>query len=367
MVYPVGTELMNRAAVESVVSASISPASVSVVIPCHNEREFIEQLLDAVRAQDLPPLETIVVDNASSDGSDVIVEAYAARHPSFPLRLLRCWNPGAAAAMNVGIRASIGQIIVRLDGHSRPNPDYVRRAVQRLAEPQAGVVGGVWEIIPGARTLRARAIAVAVASKLGSGGAAYRHGDSHTESFDVDTVPFGCFRRDLWTLLDGFDDSLLVVEDGEFNYRVRRSGRRVILDPAIRCTYYPRRRLRTLGRQYFRYGWWKIPMLMRHPGAVRLRQLVPLAFVAAVISLSVAGLFYSPAWSVLAGLLIVYAMAVSGSAVQAAYKAGDLRLAMPLTCAYTIIHFMWGAGGLLHLVTLGRWPPWRLPLGTRIA
>jgi succinoglycan biosynthesis protein ExoA len=331
------------------------------VIPCWNEAEFIAELLEAGRAQDRPPSEIIVVDNGSTDRSVEVVEAYAAQYPSPPIRVLRCARPGAAAAMNTGIRAATGDVIVRLDGHSRPRPDYIRRAVDHLAEPRAGVVGGVWEINPGASTLRARAIALAVASRLGSGGAAYRHRNAYRAATDVDTVPFGCYSRTLWKALNGYDDELLVVEDGDFNYRVRKAGYRVILDPEIRCTYFPRRRMRTLGRQYFRYGWWKIPMLTRHPGAIRIRQLIPLGFVAALLLLALASAFLPAARLLLLVLIAVYGTAILGSAFYVARRASDLRLWLPVAAAFAIIHFAWGLGGLTHLLTFGRWPPWRLP------
>jgi glycosyltransferase involved in cell wall biosynthesis len=335
--------------------------TVSVIIPCRNEAEFIEELLDAVAAQDTPVSEVVVVDNGSTDGSAAVVEAYAARHPSMPLAALRCARPGAAAAMNTGIRAASGDIIVRLDGHSKPKPDYIRRATAHLQDPRAGVIGGVWEIVPGADTLRARAIALAVRSRLGSGGAAYRHSDARRTSADVDTVPFGCYSRALWKELNGYDDDLQVVEDGDFNYRVRHAGYRVILDPDIRCTYYPRRRFRTLGRQYLRYGWWKIPMLMRHPGAIRVRQMIPLGFVTIVVVLALAAAWLPVARVVLLTLLAVYGLAVLGSAFYVARRASDLRLWLPVAAAFTIIHFAWGLGGLTHLLSFGRWPPWRLP------
>jgi succinoglycan biosynthesis protein ExoA len=354
---------MDTNPVERMTAASVPVQTprVSVVIPCRNEEEFIEELLDAVRAQELAPLEILVVDNGSTDRSAAIVEAYAARHPGMPLRLLHCARPGAAAAMNAGIRAASGDVIVRIDGHSIPRPDYIRRAVAHLQDPKAGVIGGVWEIVPGAATLRARAIALAVASRLGSGGAAYRQSDAHHSPRDVDTVPFGCYTRALWKALNGYDDNLLVVEDGDFNYRVRQAGYRVILDPDIRCTYFPRRRLRTLGRQYLRYGWWKIPMLMRHPGAIRIRQLIPLGFVTTVAALSLASLMLPAARLLLLVLLAVYAVAIAGSGFQVARRASDLRLWLPVAAAFTVIHFAWGLGGLTHLLSFGRWPPWRLP------
>jgi succinoglycan biosynthesis protein ExoA len=342
-------------------SRDVTPANrtVSVVIPCRNEAEFIEQLLDAIRTQDLPPDEIVIADNDSTDASAAIAEAYAERHPDVPIVVLHCADEGAAAAMNAGIRAATGDIIVRLDGHSTPRHDYIRNCVARLAEPNAGVVGGVWEIVPGARTLRARAIALAVASPLGSGGAAYRHSDAHQAPKDVDTVPFGCYTRELWRAMNGYDTTLLVVEDGEFNYRVREAGLRVILDPEIRTTYYPRRRFRTLGRQYLRYGWWKIPMLLSHPRAIRLRQLIPLGFVTTVLVLAAAGLWFETAMAALLALLAVYGGALLLSAARIAQREGRFELAIPTAAAFAIIHCSWGLGGLIHLVTLGRWPRWR--------
>ena len=335
--------------------------TVSVVIPCRDEAEFIAELLEAARAQEQPLSEIIVVDNGSTDRSVEIVQSFAASHPSPPIRVLRCERPGAAAALNTGIRAAIGEVIVRLDGHSRPRPDYIRRAIAHLAEPRAGVVGGVWEINPGATTLRARAIAQAVASRLGTGGAAYRHKNAYRAPTDVDTVPFGCYRRALWTELNGYDDELLVVEDGDFNYRARQAGYRVILDPDIVCVYFPRRRLRTLGRQYLRYGWWKIPMLERHPGAIRIRQLIPLGFVTLIVALAIASIFFAAGRAALLALLTVYTVVILGSALYVARRAQDVRLWPPIAAAFAIIHFAWGLGGLTHLVTFGRWPPWRLP------
>lgn len=347
-------------------TAAAAETRVSVVIPCHNEAEFIEQLLDGLRAQERRPDEIIVADNGSTDDSVNVVQAYARRHPDIPLRVVHCADEGAAAAMNAGIKAASGDVIVRLDGHSSPNREYIARALQHLDEPRAGVVGGVWEIAPGGHTLRSQAIALAVGSDLGSGGADYRHAE-RSQIRDVDTVPFGCYRRELWRTLDGYDPSLLVVEDGEFNYRVRRSGLRVILDPRIRSTYFPRRRMRTLARQYFRYGWWKMPFLLRHPAAARLRQVIPLGFVTTIVVLAFASPVLPAARTALLAVLALYAAAIFGAGFRMAQRAGNLTLWPFVAAAFAVVHFSWGLGALLFLISFGRVPPWRLhPLGTRV-
>lgn len=331
---------------------------VSVVIPCQNEATFIETLLEAVRAQDYPAHEIIVVDSCSTDGSRAIVERYQAAHPEMPLRIVDCVAPGPAAAANAGVRAAEGDTIVRLDGHSLPPPNYIRRLVAMLEEPDAGVVGGVWDIQPGGRSDTAAAIVMALNHKLGTGAAAYRHGQPAPARKDVDTVPFGCYRRSHWDALGGYNERLLTNEDYEFNYRTRRAGRRVILDAGLRCTYFARATLRDLASQYFRWGWWKAQMLKSYPQSMRLRQAIPAAFVLALVLLAAAGLLVRPAWWLLAGLLAVYLAAIATAAVTSARTARRWRLAPAIVAAFAIIHLVWGSALLANLASFGSWPRW---------
>ena len=122
---------------------------VSVVVPCRNEAARIATLLDAIRSQEMPVLEVVVVDTGSTDGTVDSVRRYQRHHSDLSLKCLSHPGSNVADAMNKGIEAARGEIIVRLDGHSRPNPDYVRRALDTLRETGAAVVGGVWEIVPG--------------------------------------------------------------------------------------------------------------------------------------------------------------------------------------------------------------------------
>jgi GT2 family glycosyltransferase len=299
------------------------------------------------------------VDNGSDDESPAIIRREAGRHPARGVLLLSSEAPGAAATLNIGIRAAAGDVIIRLDGHSIPAPDYVERCLARLQDPGAGVVGGVWEVMAGAGTRTAQAIAVAVSSPLGTGGAAYRDRGAAPAARDADTVPFGAFRRALWETIGGYDESLQVVEDGDFNFRVRQAGYRVILDPAIHCTYYARRDFRALAHQYFRYGWWKIALFRKHPGAVRLRQIVPLAFVTVAVLLAIACPVARLARVAFATLVSLYAVTLLVEAARIAVSRHAARLWPLVAAAYGVIHLSWGLGGLTSLVTFGRWPQWR--------
>ena len=228
---------------ETAVATGQGVGQVSVVIPCRDEATHIEMLLEAVRRQDVRADEIIVVDTGSRDGTAAILTGYAERHADFPLRVVSCSQPGVAAAVNAGIQAALGEVILRLDGHSCPRPDYLRKAVEALRETKAGVVGGVWQIVPDGSGRVAEAIARAVAHPVGAGDAAYRTSRTTEDRTEVDTVPFGCFRKSTWEKLGGLNEAFLTNEDYDFNYRVRASGSTVVLDPDIRCAYFARRSL----------------------------------------------------------------------------------------------------------------------------
>jgi glycosyltransferase involved in cell wall biosynthesis len=329
---------------------------VSIVIPCYNEAGHIASLLDALREQTCHAAELVVADCHSTDGTLDVLASYPYRSLLPPVTVVTCERRSTPMALNAGIRAAAGDVIVRLDGHSRPDPEYVRRSVELLESPNAGVVGGVWQVQPGGDGSTAAAIALAVTHPFGAGDALYRTGRGLTEARDVDTVPFGCFRRSLWERLGGFDEHFLVNQDYEFNYRVRKAGWRVVLDPRIRAAYIARPDIPRLGHQYFRYGWWKAETLKRHPSSLRWRQAVPAGFVASVLGLGAASAWDARALLPLSIIVLSYAAAATAASAQAARRARRWNLLPLLAVVFAVVHLAWGFGLLTNLLTLGRWP-----------
>src|SRR5512136_1928070 len=264
--------------------------SVSIIIPCYNERDTIHKLLEAIYEQTFPrpDLEVVIADGMSTDGTRAQITTFSDSHPDLHIAVAENTARSIPASLNCALREAQGEIIVRLDAHSMPYPDYIERSV---ADLQAGLgenVGGTWEIQPGARTWVAQSIAAAASHPLGVGDALYRHSD---KAALVDTVPFGAFKRELLALVGFFDESLLANEDYEFNARIRRSGGRIWLDPAIRSVYFARPTLAKLAVQYFRYGFWKWRMLRRYPETLRWRQALPPLFVLSLIVGAILAIF----------------------------------------------------------------------------
>src|SRR5205085_3945463 len=135
---------------------------VSCILPCRNEEAFIGPCLDSFLATAYPPeqLELLVVDGSSNDRTREIVERYSAKHPW--IRLLDNPKRIVPTALNIGIKAATGDVIVRLDAHVVYPPDYIPRCGAALASSGAENVGGMVVTLPASDTRVAEAVAVGV-------------------------------------------------------------------------------------------------------------------------------------------------------------------------------------------------------------
>jgi glycosyltransferase involved in cell wall biosynthesis len=333
---------------------------VSVILPCRNEARYITACLDSILAANYPAdrFEVLVVDGQSTDGTRKRVAEYAAAHPQ--VRLLE--NPAriVPTGLNLGIRAATGDIIVRMDAHVIYPPDYVPRLVQGLIESRADNVGGCIITLPGDGTAVAQAIAVAMGHPFGVGNSHFRIGAP--EARDVDTVPFGCYRRDVFTRVGMFDEELVRNQDDEFNYRLVARGGRVRLLPDVTCYYYARGSLAQVARMFYQYGAFK-PLVARKVGRIMtLRQLVPAAFVTGLGSAALAAMVWPVAALGAAAIAAAYAAGVLACAIPVARSHG-LRCAVTLAAVFPIVHVSYGVGFLRGLRDglFGRRGKWRDP------
>jgi succinoglycan biosynthesis protein ExoA len=329
------------------------PPKVSVIVPCYNEQSTIRLLLEALCAQTYPrsDMEVIIADGMSQDGTREAIAAFQRDFSEPEVRVVDNILRNIPSGLNRAIEASRGDLIVRLDGHSKPYPDYVEKCVRAHDAGLGDNIGGVWEIQPGASTWIAKSIAVAASHPIGVGDAMYRLAASASE---VDTVPFGSYRRPLVDRIGGYNESLLTNEDYEFNTRIRQADGRVWLDPSIRSVYYARPTLTELIRQYWRYGYWKWRMLRNFPGTVRWRQALPPLFVLSLVGLLLVSIFFTPAAWLLIIELLLYFLVLLLAGGYAAMKHRKLYLLPGLPEAIAAMHLSWGSGFLWSMLTTGR-------------
>ncbi|MCX7754070.1 MAG: glycosyltransferase family 2 protein [Anaerolineales bacterium] len=325
------------------------PPTVSIVVPCYNEEKRIRTLLDAIFTQTYPRhlLDVTIADGHSTDQTRAIIAQFQREHPDLRVTVIDNDARTIPAGINRAIQASHGEVVVRLDGHSCPYPDYVEKVVAALEAGLGQNVGGVWEIRPGAETPIARAIAVAAAHPLGVGDALYRHA---RQAAAVDTVPFGAWKRSFLQQIGGYDESLLSNEDYELNARIRQRGGIIWLDPSIRSIYFARPTLEALARQYGRYGFWKFRMLRRYPGTLRWRQALPPLFVASLLVNLVLGLVWPLFGWLLAFELAAYAGTLLLAGVRTALQRREASLVWGLPLAIAVMHLAWGSGFLWSIL-----------------
>jgi GT2 family glycosyltransferase len=281
----------------------------------------------------------VIADGMSGDGTRAVVRQAASAWPHLAIRIVDNPTRTIPAALNRAIAAARGAVLVRLDAHSIPAEDYVRRCLEALATTGAANVGGAWEIQPWGRGWIPRSIARAVAHPLGAGDARYR---IQGAAGPVDTVPFGAFPREWVRRVGGFDEGLLTNEDYEFNYRLRRAGGSVWFDPSIRSTYYARRSLGELWRQYARYGYWKARMLLRHPRSLRWRQALPPLFVLTTIVGLLAALWLPMARWLLAIEWGAYVVLLLAAACLESIRCRTVSMIFGLPVSWAVIHLAWG-------------------------
>ena len=311
---------------------------VTVIMPILNEANFIRQSLGAVLTQDYPAesLEIIVVDGGSTDNTLPLVQGLRLNHPN--LRLLHNPKRIQAAALNIGIMAARGEIVIRVDGHTLIAPNYVRCCVEYLRQGKADNVGGLMR--PVGTTYCGKAIALATSSPFGIGGSKFHY--SEREQY-VDTVYMGAFRRTIFDRIGLFDEQLKINEDYEFNYRLRQAGGKILLSPTLNSSYVPRQSLGALWRQYFQYGHWKVRMLQKHPASLRWRQTAPPLFVSSLVGNLLLGIFWRPALWLLGIILSLYLLINLAASIAAAHQAG-WRYFLIVPVIFMIIHCAWGLG-----------------------
>ena len=316
--------------------------SVAIVMPVLNEEEHLESAIQRLLAQDYQGDMVIALAVAPSrDRTEVIAAELADRHPI--VRVVANPSGKTPSALNAAIGATTSEVVVRVDGHALIPSDYIRIGVETLNRSGADNVGGI--MAASGLTSMQKAIAAAMTSKFGVGGAAFHVGGAEGEAL---TVYLGCFRRTALERVGGYDESMVRAQDWEMNHRIRETGGKVWFTPEMVVTYRPRSSLCELARQYFGYGTWRREVARRYRETISLRYLAaPVLVIGLLLGLLLIliGGLASLKLLVWIGLipLVAYLLGVVGASVIS--RAGTSGLLLPVV--FPVMHISWGLGFLL--------------------
>ena len=323
---------------------------ISVIIPVYNEVKYIDKCVQSIVDQDYPKddMEVVFVDGMSADGTRERLVEWAQRYPW--LRVIDNPQRIVPPAMNLGIRAAKGDIIIRLDAHAVFPTHYFSELVKYLNELHADNVGGGCRTLPAGPTPLCRSIAAVLSSPFGMGNSYFRIGSDQIRK--VDTVPFGCFRRSLFDKIGYFDEELIRNQDDEFNGRIVKNGGSIYLLPHLVIDYFARDSVRKVWSMFYQYGLFK-PLVNKKLGSpATVRQFFPMLF---VLGLAI-GFLLTPIsiwifWLYWLVVLLYWVMAFA-IGIQTARREQCPPMAVMMPYLFFVVHCAYGIGYLRGIINL---------------
>lgn len=318
---------------------------VSVVMPVYNEEKYITKCIDSLLLQDYPieRMEWIFVDGCSKDRTVEILERFRDRYPIL-IKILNNPHKIVPYAMNIGIAASQGKYVVRLDAHADYATNYISKCIYYLENTDAENVGGIAETK--SNGFVGNAIAKMLSSRFGVGNSEFR---TNGESGYVDTVPFGAFKREVFSKYGGYDERLVRNQDNEMNFRIRKNGGKIYLSRDIQLSYYCRDSIKGISNMAKNNGMWNIITMKLCPGSMGVRHFIPFLFVISIFSLGILGVIHSWFWMLLGLELSLYTLLDVFFSFKPATNVKEFFMLLVL---FPIFHIAYGFGSILGITKL---------------
>jgi glycosyltransferase involved in cell wall biosynthesis len=320
---------------------------VSIILPCRNEEKYIETCIQSLihnQSEDFP-VEIIVVDGMSSDKTVEITERYTQQYPF--IKLIQNPDKTVPFAMNLGIVQAQGGYIVRVDAHASYPENYVSTLVTNLISLDADNVGALWQTEVLTKNKKTLAIKEVLTHRFGVGNAAFRVGiDKITE---VDTVPFGCYKKEVFTKYGVYDTRLTRNQDIELNKRIIRGGGKIYLLPDLTCVYFARETFSAIAKNNYNNGLWNILTVKytKKFSSLSLRHFIPLCFILSLLLPLFFCFLYKPLICIAAASLILYLSFLTVICVRLAIR--KKRRLFYLLWAFVTLHFSYGVGSLVGI------------------
>lgn len=321
---------------------------LSVVIPIYNEESTIRICLESIKLQQYPEsqYEILAIDGGSQDDTRKIIrEEFLQKTQN--LRLLENPKRIQSAALNIGIQEAKGDIIVRLDAHTLAPKDYFKTVAYLMKSTGADHLGGIF--LTRGSGIWGKSIAKAMSHKFGVGNSLHR--TSTTDGIN-DLGALGAYRKSAFKKFGGFDEELRVCEDCEFGYRVMKAGGIVYRSGKIQFTYFARKSLWGLFKQYYLYGLYKVMLMRKIESVPKLRHVIPLAFVLNLITGICVTLFGSTIAPIFVFTIIIYFAMALYFASKASPK--GVKYVLPICVCFLTLHISYGIGSFVGIISWAR-------------
>ena len=324
---------------------------ISIICPIYNEEKYIAGCIESILSQDFSKdeMEILFVDGMSTDRTREIVQSYSEKYPF--IHLLDNPKKIVSCAMNIGIKAAKGEIIIRLDGHALYPSNYFSELVRwHGLLPDAWNVGGLCDTRVVNSNMVSEAIAKVMSDRFGVGNSTFRTG-SDKDYLEADTVPFGAYKSFVFEKIGLYNEELVRVQDIELNKRLKHAGGKIYLVPSIHCTYIPRDNYRAFYKNRYLTGYWVIKtcFITKTTKNLGLRHFIPACFVLSLIIPLLLGLIWWPFALVSLFVALVYAGVMLMRSIQIK---DEKTTVWSLFKAFCCIHVSYGLGSIKALLRL---------------
>ena len=308
-----------------------------MAITTYNEGDYLDSLLTDLSKQDVADLqiEIIILEAGNYDVSRAVKHLGSMADP-----LIFVHRPGLSrtASLNHIFMMAKGKLVVRLDARSHIGSSYLKDIFRLSVDTGAANVGGVMS--PIGRTKKQELIAAIMKHPLSLGGAKSRN---LSYRGIADSVYLGAFNKDKCSFGTEWFDSIhpKISEDSDLNYRLIKNGGNVFVDSAIVVEHYPRESLGKFFRLCLNYGVGRGLFIIKHRVFSAYRQVVPPLAFAALVSLLIAGFYFTPLHFALALMIVAYSITI----IFAAYRMSDeISRTLPAALGFAGCHFFWTIG-----------------------
>lgn len=315
---------------------------ISIICPIYNEEKFIGKCIESILKQDydLKKIEVFFIDGMSTDHTRQIVGEFAAKYPF--IKVLDNPHKVVPFALNIGVKNSIGDYVIRIDAHCTYPSNYISTLIKYANQLDCDNVGALCRTLPANNTTKCLAISLGMSHKFGVGNSLFRVGVNNVTK--VDTVPFGCFKKTIFDKVGLFDEELIRNQDDEFNGRIIKNGGSIYLVPELVIDYFARDSISKTSKMFYQYGLFK-PLVNRKLGSpATIRQFFPLVFLIGLVAGFLLSFVHFSFFCIYASVLTLYSILCLLFSIQltSKYKKTGLLIYMPIIFATLHISYGWG-------------------------
>ena len=312
---------------------------VSIIITARNEEKYLPMLFEDILNQTYPlqNIEVVLMDSNSTDNTRKLMEEFKKNNENLSVQIVTNERQIQAAGFNEGVKHATGDVILKIDAHSRIPEDFVQKNVNEILAG-AYVCGGSRPTVVDSDDDFSKTLHIVEESALGSSIANYRKSNVKRK---VNSIFHGMYRKEVFEKVGLADERLLRTEDNEFHHRVRKAGYDIIFNPEIESYQYIRPTFTKMIQQKFANGYWIGLTSHVCRDCLSLFHFGPGVFVATLLIL----MMLTPiSFTPLLTVVVLYLLAVLGLSIFEISKQKFNPTLLLIPFVMIAVHFAYGIG-----------------------